>query len=32
MSQSILLPAFVALFGVLAAMFLVGRSSKDAAA
>jgi len=29
MSQSILLPAFVALFGVVAAMFLVGRSSTD---
>jgi hypothetical protein len=32
MSQSILLPAFVALFGVVAAMFLVGGSSKNAAA
>jgi hypothetical protein len=32
MSQSVLLPAFVALFGVVAAMFLVGGSSKNAAA
>ena len=31
MSQSILLPAFVALFGVVAAMFLVGGSSKNGA-